>query len=127
MSVERVFRAGASVRIQARAAGEKAASPACGVPSRRVHSRYERRLADVAAGGQEVLIHLTVRRFACGNDACERRTFAEQVPGLADLEVWRWLRALVAVATVAICMAMAAVYTGADTTGCHASRGIAMS
>lgn len=32
--------------------------------------------------GQEVLIHLTVRRFFCGNGACERKTFAEQVPGL---------------------------------------------
>jgi hypothetical protein len=33
--------------------------------------------------GQEVLIHLTVRRFVCGNDACRRRTFAEQVSSLA--------------------------------------------
>jgi transposase len=81
--VEQVFRAGASVCIRARAAGEGAACPACGVLSGRVHSRYERRLADLAAGGQEVLIHLQVRRFSCGNDACGRRTFAEQVPGLA--------------------------------------------
>jgi transposase len=48
----------------------------------RVHSRYERKLADTASGGQEVLIHLQVRRFACSNDACAKATFAEQVPGL---------------------------------------------
>jgi transposase len=48
-----------------------------------VHSRYERRLADVAAGGQETLIHLRVRRFFCRNAACAAITFAEQVPALA--------------------------------------------
>jgi transposase len=52
------------------------------VLSRRVHSRYQRRLGDAAAGGQEVLIHLQVRRFFCGNQGCAKVTFAEQVPGL---------------------------------------------
>ena len=50
--------------------------------SQRVHSRYQRHLADTAAGGQEVLIHLQARRFFCGNGACVKATFAEQVPGL---------------------------------------------
>ena len=49
---------------------------------RRVHSRYQRRLADTATGGQEVLIDLQVRRFFCGNRGCAKATFAEQVPGL---------------------------------------------
>lgn len=71
------------MRIQVRAAAAQAACPSCGTASWRVHSRYQRRLSDVAASGQEVLIHLQVRRFTCGNDACKRRTFAEQVPGLA--------------------------------------------
>ena len=31
-----------------------------------MHSRYQRKLADTASGGQEVLIHLQVRRFFCG-------------------------------------------------------------
>jgi transposase len=82
VSVERVFTAGESVRIQAATAGQEADCPACGVTSRRVHSRYERRLADTGTGGREMLIHLQVRRFFCRNDACERITFAEQVPGL---------------------------------------------
>ena len=50
--------------------------------SRRVHSRYQRTLADTASGGQEVLIDLGARRFFCGNGACKKATFAEQVPGL---------------------------------------------
>jgi transposase len=55
---------------------------ACRVVSRRVHSSYQRQLADTASGGQEVLIDLQVRRFFCGNPMCARTTFAEQVPGL---------------------------------------------
>jgi transposase len=51
------------VRIQVRASGPGAGCPACGAWSERVHSRYERRLADIAAGGQETLGHLQVRRF----------------------------------------------------------------
>jgi transposase len=52
--------------------------------SRRVHSRYERRLLDMAAGGREVLICLTVRRFFCPVRACAKVTFAEQVGGLTS-------------------------------------------
>ena len=58
-----------------------AACPGCGVVSRRVHSRYQRQLADTASGGQEMLICLQARRFICGNAVCAT-TFAEQVPGL---------------------------------------------
>lgn len=35
--------------------------PDCGLVSQWVHSRYERRLADTASGGQEMLIHLQAR------------------------------------------------------------------
>jgi hypothetical protein len=42
-----------------------------------VHSRYERRLLDTAVAGRQLLIHLRVRRFVCGNKACAKKTFAE--------------------------------------------------
>jgi transposase len=82
--VERVFAAGGSVRVQARACGSSAACPGCGALSWRVHSRYQRRLLDMAAGGREVLIGLTVRRFFCPVPACAKVTFAEQVGGLTS-------------------------------------------
>ena len=72
------------MRVQARACGSSAACPECGAVSRRVHSRYERRLLDMAAGGREVLICLTVRRFFCPVPACAKVTFAEQVGGLTS-------------------------------------------
>jgi transposase len=82
VSVERIFQAGRSVRILASTRCPQAACPGCGTVSRRVHSRYERRLSDTAAGGQEVMICLSVRRFFCPDAACKKVTFAEQVPGL---------------------------------------------
>jgi hypothetical protein len=51
------------------------------VPSGRTHSRYRRRLADVAVGGRRLVIALTARRLFCDQPACQRRTFAEEVPG----------------------------------------------
>ena len=78
LAVERVFTAGKSVRIQARTSSAGSDCPACGVRSVRVHSRYERRLADTAAGGQEMFILLQVRRFFCRNDGCS----ADARPGV---------------------------------------------
>lgn len=80
--MERVFLAGRSVRIQASTRTVRAACPACGRLSGRVHSRYERRVSDTAIAGQETMIHLRVRRFICPNQDCASKTFAEQVPGL---------------------------------------------
>jgi hypothetical protein len=48
----------------------------------RLHSRYERRLADAAVAGRPATVRLTVRRFFCRNDACTVGTFFEQVRGL---------------------------------------------
>ncbi|MFD5969918.1 transposase family protein [Streptomyces sp. NPDC060311] len=50
---------------RARTVAERAAYPACGTASARVHSRYVRRLADSAVGGRPALIELRVRRFCC--------------------------------------------------------------
>ncbi len=80
--VDRVTRCGTSVQIKAGTTTREAGCPEGGTVSRCRHSHYERRLTDTAVGRQEVLIHLRVYRFRCGNDACARQTFAEQVPGL---------------------------------------------
>jgi transposase len=82
LAIERAEAAGKSVHVLARTIAREAACPGCGVMSRRVHSRYERKLSDTASGGQEVLIHLQACRFVCSNGACAKVTFAEQVPGL---------------------------------------------
>ncbi|MBO4259938.1 hypothetical protein GRC12_39805 [Streptomyces griseorubiginosus] len=73
---------GELVVVQARAALERAASPACGTVPGRVHGRYVRCLADLAVAVRPVLIELQVRRFRCRHRACRQATFAEQVDGL---------------------------------------------
>ncbi|MBF6137160.1 hypothetical protein IU433_21810 [Nocardia puris] len=66
LRIESVVEAGAVVRIEASAPEAPVPCPDCGQVSSPVHSRYERRLF-------------------CSNSACDRRTFAEQLPGLAGL------------------------------------------
>ena len=81
--VERVSVEGGAVRVTARSReGTSLSCPDCGALSRRVHSRYQRHLADTAVGGRAVVVDLTVRRLFCDVPACPRRTFAEQVEGL---------------------------------------------
>jgi transposase len=68
--------------IVARWQPTQAACLRCGTRSARVHSGYVRRLHDSPAGGRPVLIHLGMRRFLCGNQACQAVTFAGQADGL---------------------------------------------
>ncbi|MEC3975870.1 transposase family protein [Amycolatopsis sp. H20-H5] len=49
--------------ISARPRGASAACPDCASISVAVHSRYQRQLADMPAGGRPVRIMLRVRRF----------------------------------------------------------------
>ncbi|WP_188277490.1 transposase family protein [Streptomyces sp. CBMA152] len=53
--------------------------PDCSTVSRRVHSRYERHLAELPAAGRRVVGRLIVRRFFCDAPGCPRRTLVEQV------------------------------------------------
>ena len=57
--------------------------PVCGEPAERVHSRYERTLADLPWARFAVRFRLQVRRFVCENPACLRAIFAERLAGIA--------------------------------------------
>ena len=76
--IETVTDCGAGVVVDARLRVDESACPRCGQPSRRVHSRYRRRLVDAPIAGRPVQLRLRVRRFFCDNAACATRTFAEQ-------------------------------------------------
>ena len=80
--VDRVLLKGSTIRLEATTTSPRTECPACGNASERVHSRYERRLADTGIGGRPALVVLTVRRFFCDQTSCPKTTFAEQVPGL---------------------------------------------
>lgn len=68
--------------IEARTVERATSCPCCTPASSRVHSVYERRLADSSVGGRQVLITLTVRRLFFDNASCPRLTFAERVDGV---------------------------------------------
>jgi len=71
------------VRIRAVSEATGVCCPVCGEPSDRVHSRYERTLADLPWARFAVRFHLQVRRFFCENPACPRTIFAERLAGIA--------------------------------------------
>jgi transposase len=83
LRVDRLLILDGIVHVEARRAAATARCPSCGHRSRRVHSRYRRRITDEPLGGRQVVIHLRVRRFFCRARTCPRRTFAEQAPALA--------------------------------------------
>jgi transposase len=53
--------------------------PVCRVPTRRIHSRYVRTVADLPWGLWRVVLHLRVRKFFCVNGRCPRRIFTERL------------------------------------------------
>jgi transposase len=81
--VEQVLPEPDRVTVVARSRLPTAACPDCHAPSSRVHSRYERRLADLPWQGRPVAVRIRARRFLCAQPACPRRTFAERLPGVA--------------------------------------------
>ena len=83
LHVEQVAIADDAVHIDLHRTARTARCPGCRRRSRRVHSSYTRRIADLPIAGCEVVLHLRVRRFRCSAPRCPRRIFAEQVPGLA--------------------------------------------
>ncbi len=80
--VGRITAEGEQVVVEAVPTASAGGRPGCGQVSTRVHRRYARALVDLPAYGRPVRVRLTVRRFRCANSACDRRTFAAQVPGV---------------------------------------------
>ncbi|MDP9379604.1 MAG: ISL3 family transposase [Chloroflexota bacterium] len=72
------------VTILASTEGHAARCPECGCTSRRVHSRYRRRLADLPWGGVPMRLCVTVRKLFCDNPLCRRKVFAERLEGVAQ-------------------------------------------
>lgn len=81
--IERVEQVAGGVLLWVNSKASEVVCHACGQLARRVHSRYDRRLADAAIAGQTVVLRLRVRRFFCDSSECAVRTFTEQPAGVA--------------------------------------------
>ena len=56
--------------------------PQCHQPSKRVHSRYTRQIADLPLAGIQIMIVLRSRRFFCDQSACTQQIFTERLPSV---------------------------------------------
>jgi len=83
LHVEQLAVAGELITITAVGHRPAVPCPACGVMATRVHSQYQRGLADLPWQGARVQLVVTVRRFFCDAAGCERRIFAERLPQTA--------------------------------------------
>ncbi len=72
-----------AITINLHARQATARCPLCARRSKRVHSHYERTLADLPWGEHVVTVRLSIRRLFCDNKKCERRLFAERLPAVA--------------------------------------------
>ncbi|MER7205330.1 ISL3 family transposase [Streptomyces sp. NPDC000188] len=98
--LERVSVTAEVLFVEVAACGPRPRCPDCRFLARRVHSTYERGLAERPLAGQKLAIRLRVRRFFCDRRSCPRKTFVEQVTGLSEryrrssLGLKQWLRAV---------------------------------
>src|SRR5262249_20721893 len=58
--------------------------PLCMTPARRIHSHYERTLADLPWAQYRVRLQVRVRKWFCRNAHCRRRIFTERLPTVAS-------------------------------------------
>ncbi len=66
----------------ARTTARTASCPVCHQSASSVHSRYQRRVADLPCGGRALTLVIHARRFFCRTPTCPRRTFRERLPAL---------------------------------------------
>jgi len=78
--------------------------PILWVISQRIHSRYDRRLADLPMAGRRVVLVLQARRFRCEAMRCARRIFTERF----DENVLKpWARRTARLEQIVHCLALA--------------------
>jgi len=66
--------------------------PLCRNISRKVHSHYQRTLADLPLSGMAVRLLCRVRKFFCLNEECRRRIFVERLTAVAAVSSRQTIR-----------------------------------
>jgi transposase len=84
MLIEEIQATETSLSLTVRATHPTSCCPLCGEASSRVHSHYQRTLGDASCAGLQVQLCLTVRRFYCRNQLCERKVFTERIPRFVE-------------------------------------------
>jgi transposase len=82
----------AQITLRVRSTQTSAPCPLCATPTRRLHSDYERTLADLPWAQYRVYLQIRVRKWFCRNRSCPRRIFTERLPTVAAPWARRTLR-----------------------------------
>lgn len=82
----------AQITLTVRTTPATAPCPLCTTPAQRMHSHYERTLADLPWAQYRVRLQLRVRKWFCHNRACQRCIFTERLPTVAAPWARRTLR-----------------------------------
>ncbi|MER0429023.1 hypothetical protein [Streptomyces microflavus] len=112
----------AIVLVNVRCTATGASCPGCGTWSARVHVSYLRFPADVPSAGRSGLLQLRVRRFTSREAECWRRTFVEQISGLARRNAQRTKRLRSTLAAIGLALTGRAGTRLASIVGAPASR-----
>jgi transposase len=75
---------GHSITLRMSVTRATALCPRCSQPASRVHSHYQRSLADLPWAQVPIQIDLSVRRYFCTAPECPRRIFTERLPTVAN-------------------------------------------
>src|SRR5262250_3588474 len=73
----------AQITLRVQSTQTSAPCPLCATPAQRIHSDYERTLADLPWAQYRVCLQLRVRKWFCRNRSCPRRIFTERLPTIA--------------------------------------------
>jgi transposase len=84
--------AAAQIIVRVHSTQATAPCPLCTTPAWRIHSHYERTLADLPWATYRVHLRLRVRKWFCPNRSCRRRLFTERLPTVAAPWARRTLR-----------------------------------
>ncbi len=82
----------AQITLLVRSTQASVPCPLCAIPARRIHSHYERTLADLPWADYRVRLQLRVRKWLCRNRHCRRRIFTERLPTVVAPWARRTLR-----------------------------------
>jgi transposase len=82
----------AQITLRVRSAQAAVPCLRCDTPAQRIHSRYERTLADLPWAQYRVQLQLRVRKWFCPHRSCSRRIFTERLPTIAAPWARRTLR-----------------------------------
>jgi transposase len=80
------------ITLRVRSTQATAPCPLCTTPARRLHSHYQRTLADLPWAQYRVRLQLRVRKWFCSKRHCRRRIFTERLPTITAPWARRTLR-----------------------------------